>query len=94
MKPTRSTVRTLQNRRLRRLPDEHGVVVEGRGHDPKAPGAMLEAKPIQLLFRSRVAPPFDTRPEECKKIVMKLAPRGLHVAAPRLSRIAGRRAAG
>jgi hypothetical protein len=86
MKPTKPNLRTLQNRR-----DRYAMLLwratPGRCDDPKKLARILEAKSIQRLYRSRAALPFDTHPEECKKIVLKLAPRGLRVAAGELKRL-------
>jgi len=80
LKPTRPNFRTLEFRR-----DRYALLVwqalPGRSDRPGKLRRMLDAKPIQRLLRSRLALPFDTHPKECKKLVLKLAPRGLHLAA-------------
>jgi hypothetical protein len=92
IKPTIHTTRTFQKRR-----DHYAMLVwqalPGRTDDAKALSRSLEAKVIQRLLRSRVALPFDTHPEECKKLVLALAPRGLEVRANELNRIVNRRIA-
>ena len=47
----------------------------------------LEAKTIQRLLQSKTGLPFHIHPEECKKIILELAPRGLE-AKVRLIRTA------
>src|SRR5208282_4414890 len=80
LKPTRPNIRT-----LRRRCDLYALLVwratPGRGDDPKALSRMLEAKPIQRWCRSHLGLPFDTHPEECKRLVRSRADRGLHLAA-------------
>lgn len=83
MKPTKPNIRTLHNRL-----DRYAVLVwkatPGPSSEPDVLAKTLQARHIQLLFRSRTALPFDTHPEECRKIVLKLAPRGKEVVANEL----------
>ena len=80
LKPTKPNLRTLEFRR-----DRYALLIwqalPGGANDPHKLRRMLDAKPIQRLLRSSLALPFDTHPEECKKIALKLALRGLHLAA-------------
>ncbi|HKO06050.1 MAG TPA: hypothetical protein VJW51_14930 [Candidatus Acidoferrales bacterium] len=82
MKPTKPNIRTLQRRC-----DHFAVLVwratHGRGDHPKALRKMLEAKPVQRWYRSQLGLPFDSHPEECKRLVRILVSRGLHLAARR-----------
>lgn len=92
IKPTGDNIRTLQKRR-----DLYAMLVwralPGRTDNRKELMQMLNRKALQLLLRSRVALPFDTHPEECRKIVLALASRGLGVAGNELNRFVNRRIA-
>jgi hypothetical protein len=88
LKPTKPNFRTLQLRR-----DRYALLVWGttaavgsRDNQPVSLARALEAKSFQRIFRSRLALPFNSHPEESKRIVLALAPRGLHLAANLLSR--------
>jgi hypothetical protein len=78
--PTRPNFRTLKRRY-----NLYAMLVwratHGRTDDPKALNRMLKAKPIQRWYRSQLGLPFDTHPEECKRLVRTLARQGLHRAA-------------
>ena len=84
--PTRPNIRTLKRRC-----DHYAMLVwratHGRSDDPKALNRMLEAKPTQRWYRSQLGLPFDTHPEESKRLVRTLAHRGLHLAAKLPSRL-------
>ncbi len=75
LKFSKTDVRTLQNRCDRyallawhALPDHAG--------QPRALARLLDLKPIQHMLRSRLSLPFDTHPEESKRLVRILVHRG------------------
>jgi hypothetical protein len=85
LKPTKSNLATLHNRHdsyamliWQALPAHRGGL--------KALKKLLDAKPIQHLLRSKLALPFDTHPQQCKRLVLKLAPRGLELSSQRWSK--------
>jgi len=84
MKPTKPNIRTLHNR-LDRYAALIWKTTPGPSSEPEVLAETLQARHIQRLCRSRTALPFDTHPEECKRIVLKLAPRGKAVVASELN---------
>jgi len=83
LEPTKENIRTLRNRR-----DQYAILVwnaaMGAGahtHKPETLRRLLKALRIRRWFRSRLALPFAEYPEECRRIVLALAPRGAKVAA-------------
>jgi hypothetical protein len=92
LKPTKPNLRTLQNRR-----DHYAMLVwraasrlTSRADQPEVLSKMLDSTRNQRWFRSQLGLPFDTHPEECRKIVLALIPRGLAVEANQLRLPAGR----
>jgi hypothetical protein len=84
MNPTKPNIRTLQRRReevaemiWRKLPAYTDLPDLER---------LLSQKDVQTLLRFEVGLPFKTNPEECQKLILKLAPLGLKVAADSLTR--------
>jgi hypothetical protein len=84
MKPTKPNIRTLQRRRQEvaamiwaKLPAYTDL--------PDLKGLLSQAD-IQTLLRFEVGLPFKTHPEQCQKLVLKLARLGLKVAAVSLTR--------
>ena len=78
--PTKTNIRTLQNRC-----DRYALLVWNtlppHAGQPQALKRLLGSKPIQHLLRSRLSLPFDTHPEECKRLVRTLVYRGPRPAA-------------
>jgi len=89
IKSTEHTTRAFQKRR-----DHYAMLIwealPGRIEQPGELGRMLNSRPVQRLLRSRLALPFDTHPQECRKIVLALAPRGQEICLNELTRIANR----
>jgi hypothetical protein len=80
MKPTNTNIRTLQNRR------DHFALIVWRAIQARADSThelshMLKSKRTQRSLRASLALPFHTHPEDCRKLVLTLFSRGLHVAA-------------
>jgi hypothetical protein len=85
LKPTKSNLTTLHNRR-----DYYAMLIwqtipAPRG-GPKGLNKLLDAKPIQRLLRSKLALPFDTHPQQSKKLVLKLLRRGLELSSQQWSK--------
>ena len=82
-------MRTLQQRRER-----YALLVwqalPGRLDRPESLSKRLESRSLHRLLQSRLALPFDTHPQECKKIVRALSARGLEVAANQLGTLVNR----
>ncbi len=80
LKPTKGNIRTLQNRC-----DRYSLLVwhalPTRAGQPQALKRLLQSKPIQRMLHSRISLPFHTHPQECKRLVLVLASRALHLAA-------------
>lgn len=80
IKPTKPNLRTLHNRH-----DHYATLIwqamPSGTNDFQALNRMLDAKPIQRLLRSKLALPFDTHPQQCKKLVQKLVRRGVEVTS-------------
>jgi hypothetical protein len=81
LEPTRPNIRTIQRRELRfaelifeAIPPS-GAWENGQYGIELRPG-ILDHKPVQQWIRSKTGLPFDDRPEECKKMVLALAPLG------------------
>jgi hypothetical protein len=91
LEPTRPNCRTLQRRQ-----DEFAAMIwralPPYAEQPERLKTLLESKAIQQLLWVRVGLPFKTHPEECKKIVLALAPRGLKAQADIITRITRTRA--
>jgi plasmid stabilization system protein ParE len=89
IKPTSDNIRTLQKRR-----DHYAMLVwqalPGRIGRSESLSRILKNRSLHRLLQSRLALPFDTHPQECKKIVRALSARGLEVAANELSLIVNR----
>ena len=72
LKFTKANVRTLQIRR-----DLYAQLVHHAlppfPDQPHALARLLDSKPIQRALRSRLFLPFDSHPEECRRIVLALA---------------------
>jgi hypothetical protein len=88
LKATKPNERTVQRRVdylaamiWRALPDAR------LAEDAERLRKILELKPIQDLLRFEVGLPFRDHPEECKKIVLELAPRGLKASAEITARL-------
>jgi hypothetical protein len=85
LKPTKANLSTLHNRRdyyatliWQALPAPRGGL--------KALKKLLDARSIQRLLRSKLAIPFNTHPQQCKRLVLKLAPRGLELSSQQWSK--------
>ena len=85
LRPAKTNIRTLQNRC-----DSYVLLVwhtlPPHPGQPQALKRLLDSKRIQQMLRSRLSLPFDTHPEECKRLVSVLAPRALHLAPKLLNR--------
>src|SRR5215469_6312366 len=86
--PSKPNIRTIQ----RRLDYLAGMIWRAlpqtqHADHPEKLERDLEAASLQRWIRSKTGLPFDTHPEECKKIVLKLAPRGLSATAEIISRL-------
>lgn len=82
LEPTKPNIRTIQRRELRFAEFIVEVVPpvdawENGQFGTRLKPEILDRKNVQLWIRSKTGLPFDDRPEECKKMVLALAPLGL-----------------
>jgi len=78
LKPTKPNIRTLRNR-YNHYTALIAQTLQRLNPAPEALNKLLDAEPIQRLLQSKLALPFDTHPQECKRLVLKLLPRGLEI---------------
>jgi hypothetical protein len=88
--PNKTAFRTLQRQR-----DQYAALIwrtlPAHASGPDLAGA-LKTKTVQLQLRWGTGMPFNTRPEECQKLVLALAPRGRRVDGNELTQWVKRRA--